>query len=779
MKKFDSESIYARLKDRAKKHGNFAIVAEDSTINALLKAQADGLSEISRYMEYLLGEKKWDTAQNTSSLVTMSKMIGHKPHRKQSAIGEVIVSHDPRLNDYGKTFFNLEQISDQDGITGINTSTPTDSQLAALRPYTSVFGAPAYTVTKGDVFSTNEGTQLIALQTKTIKNYTGSFSKSDVEDPAFSWEGYKYLKIPVIEGIVKTIQITVPSVVPDFLTLELATDSCESASNNYSLPFLKLNVDTSKLTSNLSLKYNYLGNLSSNTPWTAKESILLAGPYERAYEVYSSEDFIKVYFKFGDGSTGAKPPPGSIVTITYLETLGSKGNISNRFQVKNVNTIQTDKLSLSPVVLYVTNDVSILGGTELESIDEMKAIGPLEYLKYYSVGTVSAYETQIKSYLSSIDKVKAYGGIFTDLASGNSRDVVYLSAVNSVGEPIIKPAEITKFIQQVTDLIGDKKAPTDSLMYKLPSSVKLALNGTIYTSNRVLTSDEINNNITSILFSNYSIFSRNFLDPFYKSDLDYNINQNTYVKYSETFIETYVEVDFFNYHFDPINKMIQFDFQFDQTFAQDALNLGFKNKPNNNVQYLLRADLVWKNTTDSSADRTLFLLDSRALIGDTLSLRTAQYPITTDIVYTNRNMNNRVIPPAAQKEIKQYKYDTNGNNIIDPTTATIVADTRFIGNITSRKLQLTFNEEYDVNSPNFATGSIILPAVSSVNNGGNSYLSYSDAGEDSIEVFLTALKEQLSIKVYAQPVSTNLIPTASNVIISVDKTDINLEVVIV
>ena len=120
-KRFDTESIKARMIASLRMKSDWALILGNGTVGNLLDAIAEGNAEEARYMEYLLGEKKWKTAMNISSLQSNADLISYKRQLPKSAIGYVVVSHtDPvgndRLQYYGNYFFDLDAASDYDNI---------------------------------------------------------------------------------------------------------------------------------------------------------------------------------------------------------------------------------------------------------------------------------------------------------------------------------------------------------------------------------------------------------------------------------------------------------------------------------------------------------------------------------------------------------------------------------------------------------------------------------------------------------------------------------------
>ena len=105
MKAFDSASIYQRYIDKLSQNPDWKAVIGDSVISAILKATSEVQAETARYAEHLFKETKWDTAQNTSSIVAAAGQLGYKPARKKSAFGDVYISADPRIHQVGRTIY--------------------------------------------------------------------------------------------------------------------------------------------------------------------------------------------------------------------------------------------------------------------------------------------------------------------------------------------------------------------------------------------------------------------------------------------------------------------------------------------------------------------------------------------------------------------------------------------------------------------------------------------------------------------------------------------------
>jgi hypothetical protein len=643
MKRFDPEAIKSRLLDRMRVKLNWALVSENGTLSALLDTFADGHAELARYAEYLLAEKKWTTAQNITSLTTQVGLIGRKPHRKRSAISQVIVAHTDengtnRLQNFGRTFFNLDDRSNYD-----NISRDPDPQnifrTQTLVPWT--YDTP-YVVPKYTRFLTSSGTEFVStasVASRALKEPWDIILNDRSRYQAFldagGWMGIKFLKVPIIQGKIKTY-IFGNATGERFESLLLPVPNCEDATNSVSKDFLKIFV-----------------NLTPAMPdakeeWVQVNSLLLAGPYDRVFEVNNLPDYSGVLFKFGDGINGQRLPIGAEVSVQYLETAGEKGNVDRRYQVTDIiypegyEMIDPRTRNLAKF-LSVTNISPILGGREEENEDELRDVAPLDYLKYYAIATTQAYENQIQQYAQiGLDKVKVFSGnritqsntSFDQGANTSAlnlniaQNVLYVTAISANGERI-EDAEHT-LIEPVAKAIGDLKAPSDTLAYIDPNFIRMKLNTIVYSSSTDMSDEDIIALERQALSDTYSIFNRNFRQPFYNSEYIHLVTSFPFVDYVETQVEAVADLRIQSDQLVRVPSrsatlvtpqgnrnvtyptLYKFAFRFDKLFAQNPYSRGFKNYMQN-APSLLRIDLRFINDPRKAArlNRTFFLYDHR------------------------------------------------------------------------------------------------------------------------------------------------------------------------
>jgi hypothetical protein len=642
------------------------------TIGNLLDVISEGEAEIARYLEYLYQEKKWRNARNMSSLTHQADLIAYKRQLPKSAIGFVVVSHTDinglsRLENFGVTYFDLDQTSDFDNL--VQNTTATYMEKDALVPWTADIN---YSIPKGTVFKDAKGTSYIALQTvesRALKEPYSNILSDPVKKADFiragGWNGIKYLKIPVIQGEETEVQFGYAKGTR-FESFTIDSITVENASNIVSEQFFKVKVLPQ-------LIVDGQVTIEAEEIWEKIENIRLAGPYDKVFEVKIINNENKVLIKFGDGITGQRLPFRAKVTVNYLDTKGLNGNVENRFQVTQMilppGHVQVDpRNNVQSAFLSCTNISSIMGGKDIENEDEIRVNAPPSYLKSYAIATKGSYYEQIlrnspvnllhcRIFQSGIYDLESYGSTEEDFESNLDNNVLQeivaaknallITAIKANGTKIDDPKN--ELIDPLIKAFEDESSPNDSFDYIEPNFVEIRPNVIINTI-ETLTEQEIMEQIRPEIINRYSIFNTDFNQPYYKSDI-IDIAQNaSFTKYSSIFLEAKTQASLrpiilsskaeSNACVKESSTLLAFKFQFDSIFAQNQLNAGFRNYRQKSP-YLVRVDLLFKA---SSSSRSLFLLDNRIDLQNEIPLmdaellpidRTGQLP--TNKEYTFRN----------------------------------------------------------------------------------------------------------------------------------------------
>jgi hypothetical protein len=231
------------------------------------------------------------------------------------------------------------------------------------------------TIPKGHRFISNE-VDGASYNFVTLSNYTVTKSNTN----------FSFLNLPLYEG-----QLVSYSFVQ------------ENASNPKQLFILPdPNVDTSTLyvtvqpsPANTDFSVYTLSTDASNTT-TQSEVFYLQENRAQQYAIY-----------FGDNIIGKKIPDGSVVTVEYLVTNGSAANKANNF----ISTDSlTDSLNNSRTDFIIDPITEASGGSERESVDQIKFSAPLQFTTQNRLVTFPDYESYIIKNYPFVDSVSVWGG---------------------------------------------------------------------------------------------------------------------------------------------------------------------------------------------------------------------------------------------------------------------------------------------------------------------------------------------------------------------------------
>lgn len=122
---------------------------------------------------------------------------------------------------------------------------------------------------------------------------------------------------------------------------------------------------------------------------------------------------------FGDGFFGKVPPSGASISVSYLVTLGAKGNVRLGVVTKREGILLQGG---QPVNLRVTNTTQATGGTDRESIATARKLAPASLRSVWKLVTAPDYENAVAEHFPSLDSVKV-------LTCEECRNIPYLQVV--------------------------------------------------------------------------------------------------------------------------------------------------------------------------------------------------------------------------------------------------------------------------------------------------------------------------------------------------------------
>lgn len=677
MKSFASADIKARRIASLENNPYWGKVLGDSAIDAFLTALSEDAAELARYGEQLLRQSRWRLSKSIKSLQTQAAYLGYKPHRKISAIGEICFSHDPTLQEAGVTFF--------------------ESQLETLSPYEGT----QRTIPAGTRMSTGGGVEVITSSEATYA------------------PGDKYKIIPVIQGIQKSITTNSPAQGVQFETLKIFNPSVEAAADSVSASFLQVWV--------------YLGGDLNSTPirFNNFDDIHLADFEDYAYDVTTSDDYQEIVIRFGDGINGRILPKGSIVNVRYLETLGSSGNIEQKYTIINLlTTISTGQ------TFYVTNFLPVYGGSEEADIEDIRGEAPNNYLIDGSIIVEDAYKAAIEA-ISFIHSAVVYSGVYVDPITSVIKDAIFYSAISKLGDTPDANQTETALLERT---VG-KKSPLDILVFQPPEYLRMHLNISAKTTSQDVDIARTQSDLTDSLYEKYNIFNTEFKQAFDYSELISYVRENTAIKNVSAFIEA--GVDLLPSEFLPSQVVTHYyhDFVFDSSFKSLKL---FEN----GVLHLIKIQVLFTCLACEDKSRTLFLTknpDYDPLNPASSIYVLRQYPYIPEI--------------TSYEYMSQYVL----NSLTAPFEITALVDG--LPNPDFIPFEVSF--DYSNNINNLGAGYLAIPLL--MPSGLEPYINFATADK-------VTLDETVKIQVLAEPLYRDITPDKSNNIIQIDTEDLSVEV---
>ncbi|MCL4500037.1 MAG: baseplate J/gp47 family protein, partial [Chloroflexi bacterium] len=122
--------------------------------------------------------------------------------------------------------------------------------------------------------------------------------------------------------------------------------------------------------------------------WEETYFFLESGPDSRHFQV-ETDGLDVTSVVFGDGIHGAVPASGETVTVEYLETLGSRGNLGRNLVTEVVTPIYHDG---TMVQLSVNNVIPATNGADRETLEHAKLQAPAELRSLWKAVTKADYK---------------------------------------------------------------------------------------------------------------------------------------------------------------------------------------------------------------------------------------------------------------------------------------------------------------------------------------------------------------------------------------------------
>lgn len=249
-------------------------------------------------------------------------------------------------------------------------------------------------------------------------------------------------------------------------------------------------------------------------------------------QIENFEDYDGIWVVFGDGITARRLQANERILIKYALTTGKNGDI------KSTGVITEP---VSPFInvfneveeLFVTNIEPIVGGADLQTLDEIKK----QYSRLYS----SSYQlTNRNSWIAAIEKeayiYKAYVYTQLDIDKGTlsltgtiKQNIHYLTAVTKAGLALTPAQE-----QEISlNNIIPYKSPTDMIQWTKLDKIRIKFVITAEIINTISFTD-MQERINQLLTSKFGVLNLNFNQSIYNSNYIREIDLVSGVKRHET-----------------------------------------------------------------------------------------------------------------------------------------------------------------------------------------------------------------------------------------------------
>lgn len=222
-------------------------------------------------------------------------------------------------------------------------------------------------------------------------------------------------------------------------------DASANPKSTFTLP------DTDIDTSTITVSVRPSVSNTSTTVYNKVTDILDVGADSTVFYLQESKGG-KYQIYFGNGTVGRKIDDGSVVTVGYLSTNGTLANKVDGFGMT------------SAIGAYSTGTITVVspaaGGSDRETVDEIKSSSPVQFATQNRLVTKVDYESYIKKNYPSIDSLSVWGGedeippIYGKvLISLKPKENYYITETEKtrIIDEIIKPKAIVSVSAEIRD----------------------------------------------------------------------------------------------------------------------------------------------------------------------------------------------------------------------------------------------------------------------------------------------------------------------------------------
>lgn len=404
-------------------------------------------------------------AYNTHYMAYYLNMIANESFLDTAQLRSSVVSHAKAINYVPE--------SRHGAMTRVNllvtpTNTESSNSIVTLNRYTKLLGT--------DIDGINY--PFVTLYSNTAAKSNGAFQFNNIQIKQGEVVTLQYLM--EVNHVKRRFRIASPNVDIDTLSVVVQQSQTNTDASEYTL---------------------------------ATDITVLDGT-SKVYFVEEDTDGTYVVY-FGDDVIGKKPPIGSVIIITYIDTVGSAANKIRNFSFSE----RIGGLFADNVIVTAAN--SSFGGSEREAIEDIRYRAPYSYVTQNRAVTMQDYETLLIKDFADIESVSVWGGedndppvygkVFMSLKTKNNSFLTNVEK-EAIKDTLIRTRNVLTVIPEIVD----------------PSYTYLLIRGKVLYNSKVTasTADNIKALVRAAIFDYHDDELTTFNSTFRKSKLQSYIEES-------------------------------------------------------------------------------------------------------------------------------------------------------------------------------------------------------------------------------------------------------------
>lgn len=275
----------------------------------------------------------------------------------------------------------------------------------------------------------------------------------------------------------------------------------------------------------------YVQDQTGYSKWTQVQHLLDYGPYDQVFTAVPSDKDI-VTIMFGDGISGKIPTATSEVRALYDVGGGSISNVAigTVTDITYVPNLTTNELNAFKAVITVRNDEEAIGGSDPESLNQIRFAAPIALRSNNRAVTLEDYSS-LALQIGNVGKANALATVWTSVTlylspTRNATDSDIAPGLDSLGDPTI---EFSTLASNVETFMQDKILLGTTITIQPPVYVDVIL-GVQYTKEPQYTTEEIEVAVKTKVLNDFGYINQSFAGTIHQQDIEYSLNQVTGIK---------------------------------------------------------------------------------------------------------------------------------------------------------------------------------------------------------------------------------------------------------